>query len=233
MLDISIRLTRANFALELSAAFSTAWTVLYGPSGAGKTTLLRAIAGLEKIDRGRIHFAGRPLARAVCVGYVAQQPSLFPHLNVFENVAFGIPRMQRANQQQRIEEMLSLTGAGHLIGRHVNKLSGGERQRIALARALAPGPSLLLLDEPFSALDIPASDALLNALMRWCAENQMQSILATHDLMDAFALGAQVAVLKNGIIERLGEAGDVLSAERERLMALLGMHDHARKNIGP
>lgn len=232
MLELDLRLTRANFALELRATFSSSWTVLYGPSGAGKTSLLRAIAGLEKIDHGLIQFAGRPATTALRIGYVAQQPSLFPHLNVFENVAFGVPRMERALQQRRVEEMLSLTGAGHLIGRRVNKLSGGERQRIALARALAPAPSLLLLDEPFSALDLSARDALRSALMNWCAENQMQSILATHDLMDAFALNAQVAVLNDGKVERFGEARDVLTAERERLMALLGTQANAGSHTG-
>jgi ABC-type sulfate/molybdate transport systems ATPase subunit len=227
MLDFSIRLSRGNFHLDVAAQFTAPWTVLFGPSGSGKTSLLRALAGLEQTLEGSINFNGRKLTRSTNLGYLSQQPALFPHLNVYENVAFGIPHLSRVEQRSRVESMLALVGATGLIDRGVNKLSGGERQRIALARALALSPALLLLDEPFSALDADASDALLHALNQWCAEHNVHSVLATHDFMDAYSLGAQVAVLQNGKLKRLGEAAAVLSAERERLQSLLNTHTTA------
>ena len=221
MLDFSIRLSRGNFLLDVAAQFTAPWTVLFGPSGSGKTSLLRALAGLEPTMQGSINFNGRALSDSIRLVYLSQQPALFPHLNVYKNVAFGIPHLSRSEQRSRVESMLALVGATGLIERGVNQLSGGERQRIALARALAPSPALLLLDEPFSALDADASDALLHSLKKWCAEYHIHSVLATHDFMDAYSLGAQVAVLKNGKLNRFGEAAAVLSIERERLQALL------------
>lgn len=227
MLNFSIRLARGNFLLDVSAQFTAPWTVLFGPSGSGKTSLLRALAGLDQAINGSINFNGRKLTRATRLGYLSQQPALFPHLNVYKNVAFGIAHLSRAGQHARVESMLTLVGATSLIERGVNKLSGGEQQRIALARALAPSPALLLLDEPFSALDADASDALLHSVKKWCAENKVHSVLATHDFMDAYSLGAQVAVLQNGKLKRFGEAAAVLSAERERLLLLLNTHASA------
>ncbi len=152
---------------------------------------------------------------------VAQQPALFPHLSVAANVAYGLRDLDRATRAARVEEMLALVAATHLAARRPQDLSGGEVQRVALARALAPAPRLLLLDEPFSALDGVASDALLERLQLWLRENQVQAVMATHDVTDALAMSAEVLLLREGRLTALGPAAQVLAAERERLMIRL------------
>jgi len=154
---------------------------------------------------------------------VAQQPALFPHLSVTANVAYGLGRLDRATRTTRIEEMLDLVGAADLVRRRTQHLSGGEAQRVALARALAPLPRLLLLDEPFSALDGAASDALLARLQLWLTAHRVQTVLATHDATDALAIGAEVALLRDGRLVAQGAAAEVLAAERNRLLARLAI----------
>jgi ABC-type Fe3+/spermidine/putrescine transport system ATPase subunit len=152
---------------------------------------------------------------------VAQQPALFPHLSVAANVAYGLHGLDHATRAARVEEMLALAGATDLAGRRPQELSGGEAQRVALARALAPAPRLLLLDEPFSALDGVASDALLERLQLWLRKNEVQAVMATHDVTDALATSAEVLLLREGRMTALGPAAQVLAAERERLMVRL------------
>jgi ABC-type sulfate/molybdate transport systems ATPase subunit len=149
---------------------------------------------------------------------VAQQSALFPHMSVAANVAYGLKSFDRASRSARVDEMLELAGAQSLIDRRPRGLSGGEAQRVALARALAPRPRLLLLDEPFSALDGAASDALVSRLQGWAAENRVQTVIATHDATDALATAAEVALLQEGRLAALGPAVDVLATERRRLL---------------
>jgi ABC-type sulfate/molybdate transport systems ATPase subunit len=232
VLEVAIQARRGGFHLELECVFASEWTVIFGPSGAGKSTLLRLLAGLAKAQKSRIALDGRVLcdtARGVNVapgrrrvGMVAQQPALFPHLSVEANVAYGLARVERTQRGRRVEEMLELAGAQELINRHPRDLSGGEAQRVALARALAPLPRLLLLDEPFSALDGAASDALLTRLERWVANHDVQAVMATHDATDALATGAEVALLREGRLAALGPAARVLTAECERLLGRIG-----------
>jgi ABC-type sulfate/molybdate transport systems ATPase subunit len=232
VLELSLDAWRGNFHLQVECRLTSAWTVVFGPSGAGKTTLLRLLAGLGRAGhsqsvRGRVIFDGRTLTDTGHnlwlapgqrkIGLVAQQPALFPHLNVAENVAYGLHSLARERRAARVEEMLALAGAGELASRRPQDLSGGQAQRVALARALAPGPRLLLLDEPFAALDGPASDALLDSLQLWLRENQVQAVLATHDVSDALATGAEVLLLREGCVSALGPAVQVLAAERDRL----------------
>jgi iron(III) transport system ATP-binding protein len=142
--------------------------VLIGPSGCGKTSLLRAVAGLERCEAGRV-LHGRPVSDAAAgvhlapeqrrIGMVFQDYALFPHLSVADNVAFGVPTW-RAERAQRVQQMLDLVGLGHAAQRAPHQLSGGQQQRVALARALAPRPRLLLLDEPFSSLDVDLRERL-------------------------------------------------------------------------
>ena len=231
MLDFALTARRGSFRLDLSARFSAPWTVLFGHSGSGKTTLLRLFAGLDRPEDGHIAFRNVPLtdiAARVHLGpgkrgnaLVTQQPALFPHMCVESNVRYGIRDRNAAESGRRVQEALELVGAGDLIARRPSELSGGEAQRVALARALAIRPSLLLLDEPFSALDGAAADSLLERLQAWVRQNEVQVIMATHDAPDAYSLGAEVALLQEGKLAALGPAEQVLSAERHRILSRL------------
>lgn len=232
VLELALNARRGSFHLEIECRFASDWTVIFGPSGAGKSTLLRLLAGLDLAESARPQLArvaldGRLLTDSVRglwlkpgrrqTSMVAQQSALFPHLSVAANVAYGLGLAERSARVPRVEEMLELVDAQGLINRLPRDLSGGEAQRVALARALAPRPRLLLLDEPFSALDGAASDALLFRLRQWAAEHHVQTLLATHDATDALAIAAEVALLHEGRLAALGPAGEVLSAERQRL----------------
>jgi molybdate transport system ATP-binding protein len=232
VLEFSLDARRGSFHLQVECVFSSDWTVVFGPSGSGKSTLLRLLAGLDSPDlarptRGCIALNKRTLTDTTIglhlapgrrhTALVAQQPALFPHLNVAANVDYGLRSLDRATRATRVEEMLALVAATHLVARRAQHLSGGEAQRVALARALAPAPRLLLLDEPFSALDGLASDALLERLQLWLKENQVQAVMATHDVTDALATSAEVLFLREGRQAALGPAAQVLAAERERI----------------
>ena len=231
MLEFALDARRGSFHLHIATRFAADWTVIFGPSGSGKSTLLRLLAGL---DRGpasapsRVVFNQQGLTDTAArlwlhpghrsTALVTQQPALFPHLTVAQNLAYGLSRLPPEHRKARVSEMLDLVDAHHLIHRRPQGLSGGEAQRVALARALAPGPKLLLLDEPFSALDGGTSDTLLDRLRQWVYAQRIQTVLATHDAADAFATGAEVALLRDGRLVALGPAADVLLEERERLM---------------
>ncbi len=227
MLDLALDAHRGAFLLQVECKLASDWTVIFGPSGAGKTSLLRLLAGLDRPERGHIILDDRALTETASrihlspgrrdTSLVAQQSALFPHLTVAANVAYGLQSLDAASRATRVAEMLELAGATELAARRPQNLSGGEAQRVALARALAPGPRLLLLDEPFSALDGLSSDALLERLQRWLSENRVQAILATHDVTDALATGAEVLLLREGRLIAQGPAAQVLAAERDRI----------------
>jgi molybdate transport system ATP-binding protein len=234
VLEMALDARRGSFHLKIEARFASDWTVVFGPSGSGKSTLLRLLAGLDQEashERTRIVFNDKVLADAAhrqwlqpghrATALVTQQPALFPHLSVTQNVGYALTRLTRGQREARVNEILDLVGAQHLVDRRPQDLSGGEAQRVALARALAPGPQLLLLDEPFSALDGATSDALLERLRQWVHARGVQTVLATHDAADAFATGAEVALLREGRLVALGAATEVLSQERDRLMKRL------------
>lgn len=222
MIDCSIDLERGGFHLRVACRFASEWTVLFGPSGSGKSTLLRALAGLERSTASQITLDDKEIARLRAgtrnIGLVAQQPALFPHLSVTANIRYGLHRMEHSAQAERVQQMLALVDGTHLVSRRIAELSGGEAQRIALARALAPIPRLLLLDEPFSALDGKSSDALIARLQPWLIEQRVQVIQATHDATDAFLTGAEVVLLHEGRITAQGAAHEVLREERERIL---------------
>lgn len=187
---------------------------LLGPSGCGKTTLLRIIAGLETPDAGSIHFYGEDAtARAVRereVGFVFQHYALFRHMTVFENVAFGLrvrPKKTRPNEneiQRRVHELLELVQLDWLSDRYPPQLSGGQRQRIALARALAVEPKVLLLDEPFGALDAKVRKDLRRWLRRLHDELHITSVFVTHDQEEALEVADTIVVMNQGKIEQIG-----------------------------
>jgi len=183
---------------------------LLGPSGSGKTTLLRIIAGLEEPDEGAIHYqdedATRRSARDRNVGFVFQHYALFRHMTVFENIAFGlrVRRWSRAKVNERVAELLNLIQLGGLEKRHPSQLSGGQRQRVALARALAPQPKVLLLDEPFGALDAKVRQELRHWLRRLHGDLHVTSIFVTHDQDEAFEVADKVVVMQAGRVEQAG-----------------------------
>ncbi|MGC2776093.1 MAG: sulfate ABC transporter ATP-binding protein [Bradyrhizobium sp.] len=195
---------------------------LLGPSGSGKTTLLRIIAGLEWPDAGEILFDGENAldrgARERHVGFVFQHYALFRHMSVFENVAFGLrvqPRRIRKSESQiraRVKELLDLVQLDWLADRYPSQLSGGQRQRIALARALAIEPRILLLDEPFGALDAKVRKELRQWLRSLHHEINVTSIFVTHDQEEALEVAHRVVVMDKGRIEQVGSPNEVYDA---------------------
>ncbi len=192
---------------------------LLGPSGCGKTTLLRIIAGLETADAGSILFSGEDTTtkhvRERQVGFVFQHYALFRHMTVFENVAFGLrvkPRGQRPGEaqiRQKVHELLDLVQLDWLADRYPSQLSGGQRQRIALARALAVEPKVLLLDEPFGALDAKVRKELRRWLRRLHDELNVTSIFVTHDQEEALEVADRVVLMNRGKIEQIGSPQEV------------------------
>jgi sulfate transport system ATP-binding protein len=192
---------------------------LLGPSGSGKTTLLRIIAGLERPDQGQLRFDGEDSVERAAkdrkVGFVFQHYALFRHMSVFDNVAFGLKvkkRWERPSKQEiadRVGKLLSLVQLDWLADRFPNQLSGGQRQRVALARALAIEPRVLLLDEPFGALDAKVRRELRKWLRRLHDEMHITSIFVTHDQEEALELADRVVVMSQGKIEQIGTPAEV------------------------
>ncbi|GBC86339.1 Sulfate/thiosulfate import ATP-binding protein CysA [bacterium HR12] len=235
-------------------------TVLFGPSGSGKTTILRCVAGLERPDAGAVRFADEVWSDAGSgrwvppqrrrVGFLHQEPALFPHRTVRGNVAFGLRRVPRAERAERVEELLRRFGLSALAERRPGALSGGERQRVAVARALAPWPRLLLLDEPLSALDAPTREELRLELRRHLVAAGVPSLLVTHDRTEAMVLGDRIAVVVDGGIRQVGAVEEVFSRPadpevaravgvetvvaarvRERREGLLVLETHGRRLV--
>ncbi len=194
---------------------------LLGPSGCGKTTLLRIIAGMEVADAGSVLFSGAEAThlhvRERNVGFVFQHYALFRHMTVFENVAFGLrvkPRKERpadADIKRRVMELLGLVQLDWLADRYPSQLSGGQRQRIALARALAVEPKVLLLDEPFGALDTKVRKELRRWLRRLHDEMHISSVFVTHDQEEALEVADRVVVMNHGRTEQIGSPDEVYS----------------------
>lgn len=189
---------------------------LLGPSGSGKTTLLRIIAGLESPDEGMILHEGRNITRESArqrnMGFVFQHFALFRHMTVFENVAFGLRVRRRPTKEvrSRVDELLSLVRLESLAHRYPSQLSGGQRQRVALARALASEPRVLLLDEPFGALDAKVRQELRRWLRRIHVETHVTSVFVTHDQDEAFEVADRVVVMNHGRIEQVGSPHEIV-----------------------
>ena len=205
-----------NVSLEIPSGELVA---LLGPSGSGKTTLLRIIAGLEFADAGTVRFDGKDIsdrtARERRVGFVFQHYALFRHMTVFENIAFGLkvrPRQHRPTKSQiraKVSELLKLIQLDTLAQRYPSQLSGGQRQRVALARALAVEPSVMLLDEPFGALDAKVRLELRRWLRQLHDEIHVTSVFVTHDQEEALEVADRVVVMNNGRIEQVGSPDEV------------------------
>lgn len=200
-------------------------TAIVGPSGSGKSTLLRLLVGFEAPDRGRIVLGRDCLAdgpasvpaHARAIGIVAQDGALFPHLSVADNIAFGLGRDARGGAVRDLMRMVELDEGLH--DRHPHEVSGGQQQRVALARALARKPRLMLLDEPFSALDTGLRDATRRTVARVLAEAGITCILVTHDQAEALSFADQVAVLREGRVAQFGTPRDLYLRPRDRNVA--------------
>ena len=203
--------------------------VLIGPSGCGKTSLLRAVAGLERCAGGRVSIAGEVLSDAATgqhqapeqrqIGMVFQDYALFPHLSVADNVAFGVAGLNRHARQQRVQQMLDLVGLDHAAKRAPHQLSGGQQQRVALARALAPKPRLLLLDEPFSSLDVDLRERLAQEVRVILKDSETTVLLVTHDQLEAFAVGDVIGVMNKGHLEQWDDAYTLYHRPASRFVA--------------
>ncbi len=188
--------------------------VLIGPSGCGKTTLLRAVAGLEFAQTGSITLAKQIVSAAGIhiapesrrIGMVFQDYALFPHLDVTQNVGFGLTHLPAAQRAQRIDEVLALVGMPNAARRFPHQLSGGQQQRVALARALAPSPRLLLLDEPFSNLDVDLRERLAHEVRAILKAAGATALFVTHDQLEAFAIGDRIGVMHEGQLHQWDDA---------------------------
>ncbi|MGX5802874.1 ABC transporter ATP-binding protein [Bradyrhizobium sp. Arg314] len=214
----------AGVDLEVESGSRTA---IVGPSGCGKTTLLRLIAGFEAPDRGRIALDGKVLANGGAavpahrrgIGVVAQDGALFPHLSIADNIGFGIAR----NADRRAENIVELA---YIVGldkavlkRRPHELSGGQQQRVALARAMAMKPRLMLLDEPFSALDTGLRTSMRKAVAELLEEAGITTILVTHDQAEALSFASQVAVMRDGLFSQVGTPRELYFQPRDRMVA--------------
>ncbi len=208
--------TQVLHGIDLDIA-STSLTAILGPSGCGKTTILRLIAGFLDPDQGSISFDDRVVfdaAHSVApqhrrVGYVPQEGALFPHLDVAANIGFGLPRASR-RERHTVDQLLELVGLpASMRSRKPHELSGGQQQRIALARALAPAPSIVLLDEPFASLDAGLREDTGRAVARALHETKATAILVTHDQSEALSLADQVAVMRAGRLIQVASPHDV------------------------
>ena len=201
--------------------------VLIGPSGCGKTTLLRAVAGLEPVSGGQI-LVGQRLVSAPGltepaerrrIGMVFQDYALFPHLDVAANVGFGLQSLARSARAQRVAEVLELVGLAGAGARYPHELSGGQQQRVALARALAPQPDLLLLDEPFSNLDVDLRERLAHEVRSILKAANATALLVTHDQLEAFAIGDTIGVMHEGQLHQWDDAYSLYHRPATRFVA--------------
>jgi len=204
-------------------------TALLGPSGSGKSTLLRAIAGLEELDSGRVLISGRDMTKTPVqdrgVGFCFQHYAAFKHMTVAQNVAFGlsIQKRPKADISDRVIELLELVHLQGLADRYPSQLSGGQRQRMALARALAVEPKVLLLDEPFGALDAKVRKELRTWLRRLHDEVHVTTIFVTHDQEEAMDVAEQIVVVNDGKVEQTGPPRDLYEhPETEFVMSFVG-----------
>ena len=201
--------------------------VLIGPSGCGKTTLLRAVAGLEPVTAGEIRLSGAVVSsdasqvapEARRIGMVFQDYALFPHLDVGRNVAFGLQGMPRTERAARVAEVLALVGLQGTEDRYPHELSGGQQQRVALARALAPRPQLLLLDEPFSNLDVELRERLAHEVRAILKAAQATALFVTHDQLEAFAIGDVIGVMHEGRLHQWDDAYTLYHRPASRFVA--------------
>jgi molybdate transport system ATP-binding protein len=220
-----------EFALDVAFDAPPGITILFGASGSGKTTVLRAVAGLSRPDAGRITVGDRELFDASAgvdlsvqdrhVGYVFQQLALFPHMSIADNIGYGLHRLPAEDRRERLVTIAETFHITSVLDRRPGQTSGGERQRAALARALVTEPSVLLLDEPLSALDLAIQSRIIEDLRRWNDAHQIPVLYVTHAHREVFALGERVVVLEGGRVLTSGSPHDVLDNPAHEGLAIL------------
>ncbi|MGN6304113.1 MAG: ABC transporter ATP-binding protein, partial [Mesorhizobium sp.] len=217
---------RALAGIDLAVEAGTR-TAIVGPSGCGKTTLLRLIAGFEAPNSGRIVLDGEIMADGAAfvpahkrgIGLVAQDGALFPHLSIADNIGFGMPR-SAADRTERVAELAYIVGLDKaILKRRPHELSGGQQQRVALARAMACKPRLMLLDEPFSALDTGLRSSMRKAVAELLENAGITTILVTHDQAEALSFADQVAVMREGAFSQVGTPRDLYLRPKNRMVA--------------
>ena len=219
------------FSLDAHLTAPAGVTILFGASGSGKSTVLRCLAGLTRPDSGRIAIDDRVLfdsmtsvdvpARDRHVGYVFQQLALFPHLTAADNIAYGLSNLAVAGRRRRVAAIADAFHITSILDRKPSQTSGGERQRTALARALVTMPSLLLLDEPLSALDHAIQSRIMDDLRRWNEAHRIPVVYVTHNHREVFALGERVVVLEHGRVVASGSPHEVLDQPGRAAVASL------------
>jgi len=200
---------------------------ILGPSGCGKSTLLRSIAGFEPLVSGSISMAGKLISSASQtiapedrkIGLVFQDLALFPHLTVAENISFGLNKWNKTDQTNRVSQLLDLVGMQDMENRYPDSLSGGQQQRIAIARAIAPKPKIILLDEPFSGLDAAMREELIPDVHNILKHEQISAILVTHDQLEAFAIADKMGVMSEGGILQFDKPFNVYHEPKNRFIA--------------
>ncbi len=227
-LDFNLKKSFEGFSMDVALNLDEELLVLFGPSGAGKSLMLKMISGLVRPDAGVVTMAGEPVfdsgagidipIRGRSTGYLFQEYALFPHMTVFANIAYGIDG-SRAEVEGKVGELINVMRLSGLERRYPSELSGGQKQRTALARTLATGPRVLLLDEPFSALDYQVREKLRADLLKIHSIFPITTIVVTHDLEEAFMLSERIAVINDGRIEQLGSREEVFYRPATRNVA--------------
>ncbi len=227
-IDLRIQRPRSDFVLDIKLRAPAGVTILFGPSGAGKSTTLAAVAGLVAPREGRVTLGDEvwfdsargldlPVERRG-IAFVFQSLALFPHMTAAKNVEYGLPRgMDRHERQGRARAMLERMKVAHLADRRPSTFSGGEAQRVALARAFAPSPRVVLLDEPFSAMDRALRRDFIDDLRAWVAEARVPLIHVTHHRNEARLLADRVALIEAGRVRAAGGVDELLPASRDSL----------------
>jgi molybdate transport system ATP-binding protein len=229
VLELNIMKQLKGFTLDAAFSLGDELVAIFGPSGAGKSLTLQCVAGLMRPDAGRIALNGRPLfdsergldvrPQERRIGYVFQHYALMPHLSVAENIAFGLHRLPKRERAGRVEKMVASMRLEGLESRRPAELSGGQQQRVAVARALATEPELLLLDEPFSALDSPIRSRLHGELLKLLRGLSITTVLVTHNLAEAYTLSEKMVVYNAGRVLQVAPRDEVLRRPASRTVA--------------
>jgi molybdate transport system ATP-binding protein len=242
VLTVRIAKRLAGFTLDVDWEASEPVVALFGPSGAGKTLTLDCLAGLSRPDDGRVEIGGRVFFDAAAgvdvpvqqrrVGYLFQGYALFPHLTVADNLAFGLRSRSRKERARRVADIAGRLGLGGLERRYPGELSGGQRQRVALGRALAIDPAVLLLDEPFSALDQPLRQSLCDDLRHVLGEWRIPAVVVTHDFAEAYRLADRVVVYEEGRVIQQAPRSELLwQPASETVARIIGVRNILRGTV--